>query len=85
MLANFVRGSIEVTFMQLLTLMVGRLDCAITFFRWLFLHEKRGFEVSNSISESKKKNCFNTVFWGDIEGMGTTNPPLKLHPGAPHY
>ena len=33
-----------------------------------------------------KKKCFFTVFLADLEGGGTINlnPPLKLHPEAPH-
>ena len=39
--------------------MVGG-DCGPTFFRRLFLHEKRGLVF--------------TVFWGHLEGVGTFNP-----------
>ena len=52
------------------------------FFKWIFLHEKRGLEVRNFLTfpnsletfRKSKKNCFFTVFWGNLEGAGTWCP-----------
>ena len=80
-----------------LTLMVRGAHCALTFFRPLFLHEKRGLEVQNFLTfpnslwtfrKSKIFFWFFTVFWGDLEGAGWFSAPppaLKQHPGAPLY
>ena len=55
-----------------------------TFFRWQFLHEKRGLEVPDFVTfpnslwtfrKAKKKFGFFTVFWGDLEGCGLIQPP----------
>ena len=55
-------------------------QCAHTFFRRLFLHEKRGLEVQNSLTffnslltsrKSKLFFWFFSVFWGNLEGVGT--------------
>ena len=48
-------------------------DCAHTFFRWLFLHGKKGLEVPNSVTLPVSLWTHN--FWIDIEDVGTFNLP----------
>ena len=64
------------------------------FFQAAIFHEKRGLEVQNfliflihyRLSENQKKIWFFTLFWGDLEGVGTLCPPaLKLHSNAHHH
>ena len=52
----------------------GRVECARTFFRGTFLHEKKGFWGLNFCDFSKYKMLF-LVFLGALEGAGTFNPP----------
>ena len=63
---------------------MGVAESARPFFRWLFLHEKRGLEVQNFLTfpnslwtfrKSKIFFWFITVFWGDLEGAGWFSPP----------
>ena len=70
----------------------GGAESARTFFRWLFLHEKRGSEVQNFVTfpnslltfrKSKKKFLvFHSVFLGDLEApirtQATSRRPAQL-------
>ena len=58
-----------------------------TFFKRLFLHEKRVLDVPNFLTfpnslwtfrKSKKIIWFFTMFWGDLEGVGWFSPPPLL-------
>ena len=62
-----------------LTLLGRGAESASSFYRLLFLHEKRGLEVPNFVTfpiyyelleKQKKIFGFFTVFWGDLEGAG---------------
>ena len=64
----------------------GGVDCASTFFRQLFLHEKEVwrsqiswlFPIHYELSENQKTIGVFTVFWGDLEDAGTINPHPQL-------
>ena len=67
-----------------LTLM-GGVDCAWTFFRGLFLHDKRGLEISYLfLLHYEIFFRFFSVILDDIEDGGKINP-IKLHPETHHY
>ena len=55
--------------------MVWGVDCARTFFRWLFLHEKRGLEDGGPKLRDFPQFIINIQEIKKLEGAGTFNPP----------
>ena len=61
----------------------GGINCACTFFSWLFLHEKSGLVWRSPILglfliHYKLSEIQNRKNWGDLEGTGTFKPPALL-------
>ena len=68
------------------------IDCAPTFFIWLFFHKKGSgipkfrdlfqFIIFQKNSENLKK-CFMTLFWDDLGGAGPLIPPTQSASRSP--
>ena len=78
--SSFIVGLRSQKIFPLTLLGRGGAESARTFFRWQFLHEKRGLEVPNfllflihyelSVSEKRNFFWFFTVFWSELERTG---------------